>query len=111
MIKIEIINPLGISFFASDFVIYVDVPDREENYTNREITDADAGITIYYATDEESKIKDDFIIEEPHILPASKSNAKYAVVSASNSEFCNVKLYNNSGGLTTGFVNIRARGY
>lgn len=110
-IKVTIINPEATPVMVSNLVVSVDVPDREENYTNREITSAENGVTINFATDVESKQAENFIISEPQILATSKSGSAYAVVSHSDSSGCAVKLYNNSGVLTTGFVNIRARGY
>lgn len=109
--RITINSPSGKPVMVSNFVMNVDVPDREENYTNREITNATNGITITFASDLESKIAETFIISEPQILATSKSNSAYAVVTAVSATSCTIKLYNNSGTLTTGFVNIRARGY
>lgn len=110
-VKIEFINPEGKNIYLSNLVLAIDVPDREENYINRPITNAINGVTISFADDDESRIKENFVIYEPQILATSKSNSAYAVVTASNSTSCTVKLYDNTGTLTTGNVNIRARGY
>ena len=94
-----------------NFIVNIDVPDREENYTNREIINASDGITITFATDSESKQSKPFVINEPHIIATPKTNSSMAVVTSSTPSYCNVKLYNNSGTLITGFVNITAKGY
>lgn len=110
-VKITFNNTNGQVIYLNNLNVVIDVPDRVETYTNREITNAANGVTITYATDVESKIADKFIIAEPHIIATPKTNNTYAVVTASNSTSCTVKLYTNSGALTTGFVNIQAKGY
>jgi hypothetical protein len=110
-VRITLSNPNSATLYITKFIINIDVPDREENYTSREITNASNGITISYATDVESKIADDFIKEEPHILATPLSNNTYPVVTSSTSSNCTVKLYTNTGTLTTGLLNIRVKGY
>lgn len=109
--RITMINPNGNQMNVSNFIASVDVPDRIEIYTNREITNSSAGLTITYATDMESKIASSFIKEEPAVIPASKTNSSYAVVTSSLSESCTIKLYTNDGVLTTGSVNVYVSGY
>lgn len=110
-IRITLNSPNNNPVIISDLILTIDVPDRVEDYINRQITSADDGITIDFATDVESKIKSAFIIAEPQILPASKSISSYPVVISSAPGSCTVKLYDNSGALVTGFVNIQVRGY
>jgi len=110
-IKAIMQSPNGNATYLSNFIVTVDVPDREENYTNREIVDANEGVTIYYATDVESKQAKDFIISEPHVLATPKNIDSYAVITSSTSTSCTIKLYKNDGTLTTGFVNITVKGY
>lgn len=109
--RIKLISPNNNLFGIKNFCISIDVPDREEKYTNRIITNALDGLTIYYATDNESKIKRAFNIAEPHVIPGSKQNNAYAVVDSSKAEKCVIKLYTNTGTLTTGSINVTVSGY
>ena len=110
-VRITLDNPNGQVMYLNNLIVTVDVPDREENYTNREVVTAANGVTITYSSDIESKIADKFIITEPHIIATPKTANTYAVITASTATSCTIKLYTNSGSLTTGFVNIRAKGY
>ncbi len=109
--KITFNNPNGAYMHVDNVVMTVDVPDRKEDYTNRAIEDAANGITIYYATDNESKIKADFIIEKPHVLVTPYATNAYPNVEESHKDYCIVKLYTNEGVETTGSVNITVSGY
>lgn len=110
-VRASIINPNGAVTYIDGLVVNVDVPDRKEEYTNREITNASAGLTINFATDSESKQAIKFNSAEPHVIPATKTLNTYTVVTLSNSNECNVKLYKPDGTLTTGNVNITVTGY
>lgn len=110
-IRIKFINPYGNVMWLNEFNFSIDVPDRNENYTNREITTAADGVTITYSTDIQSKYARVFYIDEPHVIATPKSNDTYAVITSSIPESCTIKLYTNDGSLTTGFVNISVSGY
>lgn len=110
-VKITLNNPNGQVMYVNSFKAVVDVPDRTETYTNREITNANSGVTITYATDAESKIASSFIIAEPHVLATPKNNAASQFVSSSTAQSCTIKLKDSAGNLVTGFVNIQVKGY
>lgn len=110
-VRVTFNNPNGAVMYLNDLIVTIDVPDRNEAYTNREVTVANDGVSIVYSADTQSKIADDFIIVEPHVLATPLSNNTYAVVTSSTSTGCTVKLYTNDGSLTTGFVNISVSGY
>lgn len=110
-VRVTLTNPNAGMMHVSDLVMTVDVPDRTEEYTNREITTASDGITINYATDEESKIAADFIKETPHVLVTPYATNAYPNVEESEQGHCIVKLYQNDGTPTTGSVNITVSGY
>ena len=95
----------------SDLVMTVDVPDRVEEYTNREIAYAPDGLTIFYADDSESKVKANFIKPKPHVLVTPYDTNAYPNVLESERGYCVVKLYTNEGIETTGAVNITVSGY
>ena len=110
-VKVTFNNPNAAMMWLSDLVMTVDVPDRTETYTNREITVAADGLTINYADDSESKIKADFIKPKPHVLVTPYDTNAYPNVLESERGYCVVKLYTNNGIETTGAVNITVSGY
>lgn len=110
-VKVTLNNPNGAMMWLSDLVMRVDVPDRREEYTNREITYAPDGLKIFYADDPESKIKADFIKSKPHVLVTPYNTNAYPDVLESERGYCVVKLYTNEGIETTGAVNITVSGY
>ena len=97
--------------WLNDLVMNVDVPDRNEIYTNRAIEDAETGLKIVYATDPESKQPVPFIKQEPHVLVTPYNTNAYPDVIESKPDYCVVKLYTNEGIETTGNVNISVSGY
>lgn len=109
MVVLKSNNGYGVTL--ENVVITADVPDRIENYTNRQITNATNGISIVYSTDVESKIKSNYNINEPCVIATSKSNTTYPVVTSSTNSGCTIKLYDNNGTLTTGNLNIQIFGY
>lgn len=110
-VKITLNNPNGAMMWLSDLVMTVDVPDRTETYTNREILYAPDGLIIRYAEDNESKIKADFIKPKPHVLVTPYDTNAYPNVLESERGYCLVKLYTNNGEETIGAVNITVSGY
>lgn len=110
-VKVTFNNPNGAYMHVDNIVMTVDVPDRKEDYTNRAIENAEDGIIIHYATDDESKVKADFIKEKPHVLVTPYATNAYPNVEESHKDYCLVKLYTNEGIETTGSVNITVSGY
>lgn len=110
-VKVTFNNPNAAMMWLSDLVMTVDVPDRVEEYTNREIAYAPDGLTIFYADDSESKIKANFIKPKPHVLVTPYDTNAYPNVLESERGYCVVKLYTNEGTETTGAVNITVSGY
>lgn len=110
-VKVTFNNPNGAMMWLSDLSMAIDVPDRVEEYTNRIIENAEDGITIYYATDPESKQATDFIKPKPHVLVTPYATNAYPNVIKSEREYCVIKLYTNEGIETTGAVNISVSGY
>lgn len=110
-VKVTFNNPNGAAMYLEKLSLNIDVPDRLEEYTNREITTAADGITILYATDTQSKIKANFIKDKPHVLVTPYNTNAYPDVTASEKGYCVVKLYSNDGTATTGSVNISVSGY
>lgn len=110
-VRVTFNNPNGAMMWLNDLVMNVDVPDRNEIYTNRAIEDAETGIKIIYATDPESKQPVSFIKAEPHVLVTPYNTNAYPDVIESKPDYCVVKLYTNDGIETTGNVNISVSGY
>lgn len=110
-VKVTLNNPNGAMMWLSDLVMTVDVPDRKEDYTDRVITYAPDGLKIFYASDEQSKIKADFIKTKPHVLVTPYNTNAYPDVIESKPDYCVIKLYTNEGVETTGAVNISVSGY
>lgn len=110
-VRIVLNSPTNQQCYLSDLSINIDVPDREETYTDRTVTDSTNGITITYSTDIESKQAKDFIKSKPHVVATPSATNCYAVVTNSTAQYCTIKLYTNSGTLTTGNVNITVKGY
>jgi len=109
--RITLSSPNNNIFGIKNLKIKIDVPDREEKYTNREITNANLGLTITYATDSESKITKKFNIAEPHVIATPKTLNAMQSVAVSTTEHCTIKLTNSAGNFITGFVNITVSGY
>lgn len=109
--RITFNNPNGAMMWLNNLVMNVDVPDRNETYTNRAIEDAAEGIKIIYKEDPESKQAAPFIKAEPHVLVTPFNTNAYPDVIESKPEYCVVKLYTNEGIETTGNINISVSGY
>lgn len=109
--RITFNNPNGAMMWLNNLVMNVDVPDRNETYTNRAIEDAAEGIKIIYKDDPESKQAAPFIKAEPHVLVTPFNTNAYPDVIESKPEYCVVKLYTNEGIETTGNINISVSGY
>ena len=110
-VRVTLNNPNGAMMYLDSLNLNVDVPDRKEDYTNREVTSAENGLRIDYATDPESKIAADFIKEKPHVLVTPYATNAYSNVVESTQKYCVVKLYTNDGNEVTGAVNISVSGY
>ena len=110
-IKITMENPSGLYMDLSAAIINIDVPDRTETYTNRAVTNASNGLVITYATDAETKLKTNFVKQEPHVLVTPFNTNAYPDVIESKPGYCKIKLYDNAGNVTTGNCNITVTGY
>lgn len=109
--RITFNNQNGAMMWLNNLVMNVDVPDRNETYTNRAIENAAEGIKIIYKEDPESKQAAPFIKAEPHVLVTPFNTNAYPDVIESKPEYCVVKLYTNEGIETTGNINISVSGY
>ena len=110
-VKIVLTSPEGAGAYVGKAILSIDVPDREENYTAKEITDAVQGLMITYAQDEQSKNLAPFVMSEPQVLATSTNIVSFPVVEISTPEYCVIKLYDNNSLPVVGTVNVRVRGY
>lgn len=109
--KITLNSPNNSYTAVSNFIVNIDVPDRDEYYTDRTITTASSGVTITFKTDEQSKIKEDFAITPAVVANISDGTNGYCVVTSKNASQATVKAYNNSGTAITAKVDVRVKGY
>ena len=110
-VRVTFNNPNKNNMYIKNLILSIDVPDRLEEYTNRQIVTAEDGLRIDYATDPQSKIATDFIKECPHVLVTPFNTNAYPDVIESKPDYCLIKLYTNNGVETTGNVNISVSGY
>ena len=89
----------GVQILLKNFVVNIDVPDRDLNM-ELEITDT-AGLKIDYS-----------FIKPPSIVATVNDNSNaYVVVTEKTNTYAYIKAYTNSGELTTCKLSLRAKGY
>lgn len=101
--KITLNSPNNNYAALSNFIVNVDVPDRDMYFKNQEITVANNGVTVNFNPVYSN-------------IPAVVANISdgtngYCVVSLKSTSQATIKAYNNSGTAITAKVDIRVKGY
>lgn len=101
--KVTLNSPNNNYAALSNFIVNVDVPDRDMYFKNKEITIANDGVTIYF---------DPAYSNIPAVVAnISDGTNGYCVVSSKSTSQATIKAYNNSGTAITAKVDIRVKGY
>ncbi len=101
--KITINSPNNVYTAISNFIINVDVPDRDLYFDDQVISTAADGVTVSF---------DPAYTTTPTVVAnISDGTNGYCVVTAKSTSQATVKAYNNSGTAITAKVDIRVKGY
>lgn len=101
--KITLNSPNNNYVALSNFIVNIDVPDRDMYFQDQEITIANNGVAVYF---------DPAYSNIPAVV-ANISNGVngYCVVSSKSTSQATIIAYNNSGTAITAKVDIRVKGY
>lgn len=101
--KITLNSPNNNYTALSNFIVNVDVPDKDMYFKDQEITVANNGIIVYF---------DPAYSNIPAVVANISNGANgYCVVSSKSTSQATIKAYNNSGVAITAKVDIRVKGY
>lgn len=101
--KITLNSPNNNYAALSNFIVNVDVPDRDMYFKNQEITVANNGVTVSF---------DPVYSNIPAVVAnISDGTNGYCVISSKSASQATIKAYNNSGTAITAKVDIRVKGY
>ncbi len=109
--KLSIDSPQYRLGIIKEFKVSIDVPDRREDYRDLQITDANAGYTITFASHIQSKVKQSFN-NTPSITANISNNINgYTVITSKSSIAATIKAYDNSGTAITANIDVHCLGY
>jgi hypothetical protein len=108
--RCTVYSPSGKYAILEDWEVIIDVPDRNERYTDKVITVAASGVTIYFATDVQSIYKRDFVATPSVVANITNNVAGYTKIIKTTAG-CNVKAYDNTGTAITANVDVHVQGY
>lgn len=109
--RMTIYSPNGKYAILENWKAVIDVPDRNEVYTDKAITVANDGVTIYFASDSQSIHKRDFVAPPAIVANITNNISGYTVITAKSVSSCTVKAYDNTGAAITANVDINVKGY
>ena len=110
-LKFNIVNPEKAPFYLNKTILSVDVPDRDEYYKDIPVTDAVNGVTIDFATHEQSKISKDFFCIPSIVANISGSQVGYCVITQKSLKSFTVKAFSSTNTPITASCDIHAKGY
>lgn len=101
--KITLNSPNNNYAALSNFIVNVDVPDRDMYFKDQEIIVANDGVAVYF---------DPAYSNVPAVVAnISDGTNGYCVVSSKSTSGATIKAYNNSGTAITAKVDVRVKGY
>lgn len=101
--KITLNSPNNNYVAISNFIVNIDVPDRDMYFEDKEITIANNGVIVYF---------DPAYSNIPAVVANISDGANgYCVVSSKSTSQATIKAYNNSGTAITAKVDVRVKGY
>lgn len=110
-LKITVENPQKTAFYIKNAVLSIDVPDRDEYYGNISVDDPNIGARVEFSTNEQSKIKKDFLCIPSIVANITGSQIGYCVITEKTPKSITIKTFSNSNTPISATCDIHAKGY
>jgi len=110
-IKFVIKNPDKQPWALLSANLSIDVPDRDEIYKNILVNDLTNGVTIVFATNEQSRIKKDFIATPSIVANINGTSVGYCVITQKSPQSLTIRTFNGTNTAVAATCDIHVKGY
>lgn len=109
--KFIVQNPENKPWALTKAYLSIDVPDRDEIYKNILVSNQQTGVTITFATHEQSKIKKDFLTTPSIVANITGSYVGYCVITQKSPQSLTVKTFSDNNTPIAATCDIHVKGY